>query len=149
VIEFEPSGADRDRRNLMPPTRTAALLVAAALAVATLGLAGPSAAADRGPSTKSSITAHPSDDTPRVGQQFAVRGVYDGPGARAHDVKIQTFRNNRWLDIDGARVATRSDGSYRVRLILDIRGVRGLRAVGIAGGDRKNSYARFVVEVFR
>jgi hypothetical protein len=84
-----------------------------------------------------------------VGEEFAVRGVYDGPGPRAHDVKIQTFRNDRWLDLDGARVTTRSDGSYRVRVVLSIRGVRDLRAVGIAGDGRANSYKHFVVEVLR
>jgi hypothetical protein len=95
------------------------------------------------------ITAHPSNDTPHLGEQFVVRGVYDGPGRKAHDVKIQTFRNDRWLNLSGARVTTRADGSYRVRVILDVRGVRDLRAVGIAGSGHPNSYARFVVEVFR
>jgi hypothetical protein len=136
--------------------RTAAAVGAVSLAAAaSVGLgAGPSAADRAGLAhhahyATASITAHPSDDTPQVGQQFVVRGVYDGPGARAHDVKIQTFRNDQWLNLDGARVATRSDGSYRVRVILNIRGVRDLRAVGIAGDGHKNSYARFVVEVFR
>ena len=48
-----------------------------------------------------------------------------------------------------ARVTTRIDGSYRVRVVLNVRGVRDLRAVGIAGDGHRNSYARFVVEVFR
>jgi hypothetical protein len=129
----------------MTVTRTSALVTAASLlAASAIGLTGSPAAAQR-----ASITAHPSDHTPHVGQEFVVRGVYDGPGTRAHDVKIQTFRDGRWRILDGARVTTSSDGSYRVRVILGIRGVRDLRAVGIAGGDRRNSYARFVVEVFR
>jgi hypothetical protein len=131
----------------MPTIRIAAIVGAGSLlAAATAGLAADaSATAARAPS---SITAHASDDTPHVGEEFVVRGVYDGPGAAAHDVKIQTFRNDRWLNIDGARLTTRSDGSYRVRLVLNIRGVRDLRAVGIAGDDHRNAYARFVVEVF-
>ena len=74
---------------------------------------------------------------------------YDGPGRARSDVKIQTFRDDHWLNLDGARVTTRTDGSYRVRVVLNIRGVRDLRAVGIAGDGHRNSYARFVVEVFR
>jgi hypothetical protein len=133
------------------------LTAATGVAVATIALCVAAAPADgsaSGPASASmsahrqpTITAHPSDRTPHVGQEFVVRGVYDGPGRRAHDVKIQTFRNDRWLNLTGARVTTRADGSYRVRVILDLRGVRDLRAVGIAGPDHRNSYARFVVEV--
>jgi hypothetical protein len=131
----------------MTAVRTRTPIIAALVAVvATAGLApGASAAAVARPS----ITAHPSNDTPQVGEQFVVRGVYDGPGRGAHDVKIQTFRDDHWLNLDGARVTTRSDGSYRVRVVLNVRGVRDLRAVGIAGDGHRNSYARFVVEVFR
>jgi hypothetical protein len=133
--------------------RMAAAAAAAAVALGSLGLqtsaTEPGRATSHPAAHRPPITAHPSDNTPRVGEEFAVRGVYDGPGPRAHDVKIQTFRNDRWLDLDGARVTTRADGSYRVRVILNIRGVCDLRAVGIAGDGRGNSYARFVVEVFR
>jgi hypothetical protein len=131
----------------MTAVRTRAPVTAVLVAVvATAGLApGASAAAAARPS----ITAHPSNDTPQVGEQFVVRGEYDGPGRGVHDVKIQTVRDDHWLNLDGARVTTRSDGSYRVRLVLDVRGVRDLRAVGIAGDGHRNSYARFVVEVFR
>jgi hypothetical protein len=137
----------------MYPSRHAAVVGAAiAVAFASASLAGGASAAGQ-PSERGEhpppITAHPSEHTPRVGEQFAVRGVYDGPGPRAHDVKIQTFRDDEWLNLDGARVTARSDGSYRVRVILRIRGVRDLRAVGIAGKGRPNSYARFVVEVLR
>jgi hypothetical protein len=133
-------------------TVVGAVGAAAAVAVASAGLApGPAAAGEPGSGRehRAPITAHPSEHTPRVGEQFVVRGVYDGPGPRAHDVKIQTFRDDEWLNLDGARVTARSDGSYRVRVILRIRGVRDLRAVGIAGNGRPNSYARFVVEVLR
>ena len=99
--------------------RTALNAAAAAAAdtFASAGLVSASAvsaksAAERRPP----ITAHPSDHTPRVGAEFAVRGIYDGPGPRAHDVKVQTFRDNRWLDLDGARVTTRSDGDVEVRV---------------------------------
>jgi hypothetical protein len=137
----------RLRRRAVP---VAAAVSAAATAMAVATMAGPVASASaRAAARAPSITAHPSNDTPHVGEEFVVRGVYDGPGTGVHDVKIQTFRNDRWLNLDGARVTTRSDGSYRVRVILSIRGVRDLRAVGIAGDDHRNSYARFVVEVLR
>jgi hypothetical protein len=127
------------------PTR----VLAAAGLVAAVVTAGLAAVAAASAAAKPSITAHASNDTPHVGEQFVVRGVYDGPGRGAHDVKVQTFRNDEWLNLDGARVTTRADGSYRVRVVLEIRGVRDLRAVGIAGDSHRNSYARFVVEVFR
>jgi hypothetical protein len=135
-----------------PVRHRAAVGAAAFVAFALVGLpADASGAGKHGEHSqhRPPITARPSDHTPRVGEQFVVRGVYDGPGRRAHAVKIQTFRNDEWLNIDGARVTTRSDGSYRLRVILNIRGVRDLRAVGIAGSGRPNSYARLVVEVLR
>jgi hypothetical protein len=133
----------RARRGALAGAVTAS--VAALVAGVGVAANASAAAAHHAPS----ITAHPSDDTPQVGEQFVVRGVYDGPGRRAHDVKIQTFRDDHWLNLDGARVTTRTDGSYRVRVVLNVRGVRDLRAVGIAGDAHRNSYARFVVEVFR
>jgi hypothetical protein len=130
----------------MTAIRTGASVTALVAVVATAGLAPDASAAA---AARPSITAHPSNDTPHVGEQFVVRGGYDGPGRAALDVKIQTFRNDHWLNLDGARVTTRSDGSYGVRVILNIRGVRDLRAVGIAGDGHRNAYARFVVEVLR
>jgi hypothetical protein len=131
----------------MKTIRLAVAACAAATTVA-LGLMAPPAQASVAATHRPPITAHSSDDTPQVGEEFVVRGVYDGPGRRAHDVKIQTLRKDQWINLDGARVTARSDGSYRVRVILNVRGVRDLRAVGIAGHGRPNSYARFVVEVF-
>jgi hypothetical protein len=134
----------------MKPTQIAGRVAVAVGAAASVAIVSPAVGASaHGEHHRPPITAHPSDDTPRAGQAFFVHGVYDGPGRRAHDVKIQTFRNDKWLTLDGARVTARADGSYRVRVILNIRGVRDLRAVGIAGGDRPNSYKRFVVEVER
>src|SRR4051812_41546503 len=105
----------------MNPTRHAAAVGAAvALAMASAigaSAVGASAAGEPG-EHRAPITAHPSEHTPRVGEQFVVRGIYDGPGPRGHDVKIQAFRDNEWLNLDGARVTARSDGSYRVRVIL-------------------------------
>jgi hypothetical protein len=118
---------------------------AAVSAVAAASYAPASPAAAR----PAPINARPSDHTPHVGEQFVVRGAYDPPGRRAHEVKIQTLRDDRWRDLDGTRVWTRADGSYRVRVVLFLRGVRDLRAVGIAGGGRRNSYARLVVQVLR
>jgi hypothetical protein len=127
-------------------TVTSAAVWALALAATSAPLAAEAGADEV---RRALITAHGSDHTPRIGQQFVVRGLYDGPGRRRHEVKIQTYRHLRWLDLKGARVTTRADDSYRVRVVLHIRGVRDLRAVGMAGPGRPNSYARFVVEVHR
>jgi hypothetical protein len=95
----------------------------------------------------SSITAHPSDPTPQLGGEFVIRGQYLDHGGSAvdHAVKVQTYRKGEWLNIAGAKVATDSEGRYRVRVVLFVRGVRDLRVVGIGDGDR--TYHRLVVEV--
>lgn len=97
----------------------------------------------------SKITVRISDPTPASGQTMVLRGRYllAGSPAAGHKVKVQTYRNGGYDTISGATVLTRSDGRYRVRLVLQARGVRDLRAVGVAGGHRENSYHRFVVEV--
>ena len=125
-------------------------LARAAVAAITL-LAVVSAPAEAQRHGASSVTARVPNPTPAVGEEFIVRGRYllDGAPAAGHDVKVQTYRNRHWLDLDGARVAVRSDGRYRVRVILFVRGVRDLRVVGLAGPGYPNSFDRIVVEVVR
>lgn len=97
----------------------------------------------------SKITVRISDPTPVAGQTFVLRGRFTlgGADAAGHTVKVQTYRNGHYRQIDGARVTTDSEGRYRVRLILLTRGVRDLRVAGVAGGHHSNTYHRFVVEV--
>jgi hypothetical protein len=111
-----------------------------------LALSAPAMAAQVG---SSSVTAHASDDTPGSGETFIVHGryIHDSVPAADHAVKIQTYRNGGWEDIDGVRVRANDSGKYRLRVILFTVGVRDLRAVGIAGDGLHNSYDRFEVQV--
>lgn len=106
----------------------------------------PALALPRGDST---ISVRVSDYTPKSGQVFVVRGRYthDGSVAAGHTVRLQTYGQGRWANITGARVTTRSDGTYRLRVILSARGVRDLRMVGLAGDGHRNTFHRFVVQV--
>lgn len=99
--------------------------------------------------TGSSITVRVSDHTPDAGQAFVLRGRYRHHGAVAagHTVRVQTYADGRWSNIVGARVQTRADGTYRLRLILEVHGVRDLRVKGVAGGAERASFRRFVVQV--
>jgi hypothetical protein len=99
----------------------------------------------------SRITAHASDYTPTAGQVFIVRGRYlhDGSVAAGHTVRLQTYAGGGWISIAGARVKANADGTYRLRVILFVRGVRDLRVMGRAGDGHRNSFHRFVVEVQR
>lgn len=150
----------------MTITRTSRVLLGAALCLsAALGSTASTAIAATTPQTattastalaqrhgESSITARVSNPTPAAGEEFVVRGnyVFEGLPAGGHAVKVQTYRDQRWINIEGARVTAQADGDYRVRVVLFIRGVRDLRVVGISGTpDHPNSHHRFVVEVTR
>lgn len=125
--------------------KLAAALAGAGLALApVLVTAGPALAHGT-----SKVTVRISDPTPTSGQTFVLRGrlTLEGADAPGHTVKVQTYRNGQYRPIQGARVVTDSEGRYRVRLILQTKGVRDLRVVGVAGGHHTNAYHRFVVEV--
>jgi hypothetical protein len=124
--------------------RRMAVAVIVPLALPAVVGAAPADAARHG---ASSISVHASDPTPRLGEEFVLRGRYlaNGGPAAGHAVKVQTYRHGEWANIKGAKVTARPDGRYRVRVILFVEGVRDLRVVGIASDH--NSYHRIVVEV--
>lgn len=125
-------------------------ILAAALSIAALGAltltAGPADAAD----PRARVTASASDTTPASGQQFVITGRVTGPlgNGRAGVVRIQTLRGGTYVDLAGARVATDSDGDYRVRVVLAQAGDRVLRVVANpAGSDLRNAHRRLAVDV--
>ena len=123
---------------------------AGAVALATLApltMAVPQAA--QAHTLTSSITAHVTDSTPASGQTFRVFGRFtiNGRLAVGHLVKIQELRNNTWLPLKGAQIRTNSEGRYRLRLILSLKGRNVLRAVGVTQKGHRNAYRRFVVTV--
>ncbi len=131
-----------NKRILRTVTTVAA---AGALAAGTVVVASPADAAPR----RAHITAHPSDSTVDSGEQFVVRGRFtvDGHAAGSRPVKIQRWTGGGWQPVTGAHVQSRSDGTYRVRVILFTDGNRVLRAVGEAPGGLRNAYDRFTVWV--
>lgn len=123
---------------------------AGAVALATLApltLAAPEAA--QADALTSSITAHVTDVTPASGQTFRVFGrlTVNSRLAVGHLVKIQELRHGTWLPLKGAQIRTNSQGRYRLRLILTLKGKNVLRAVGVTEKGHRNAYKRFSVTV--
>lgn len=129
----------------MNPRRAAGVVALATLAPLTV--VAPSAA--QANTFTASITAHVTDSTPASGQTFRVFGRFmiNGEPAEGHLVKIQELRNNTWLPLKGARLPANSEGRYRMRLILTLKGVNLLRAVGVTGDGHRNAFRRFSVTV--
>ena len=97
----------------------------------------------------SRIAVRVNDYTPNAGDAFVVRGIYtpDGSVAAGQVVRLQSYSNGGWSNIRGARVTTDSDGRYRMRVILSVRGVRDLRVMGSPTDGHQRSFHRFVVQV--
>jgi hypothetical protein len=96
----------------------------------------------------SEITVRADDYTPQSGQTFVLRGRFseDGRPARGEKVRLQSYRQG-WHNITGAVVTTDSDGRYRMRVILSVKGVRDLRVKGVSSDGDHHAFRRFVVEV--
>ncbi len=97
----------------------------------------------------SSITAVPDNDKPASGQTFHVNGLFldQGKPANHEVVKIQALEAGNWVQLTGAQMLTRSDGTYTMRLVLQAKGERELRAVGIVPGPARDAFKRFEVTV--
>ncbi|MFB9312268.1 hypothetical protein [Nocardioides plantarum] len=104
-----------------PRRLAAATLVATLVPVGALGLASTADAA-----TASRITVTTSDSSVSSGEQFVLSGRLSTPGV----VRVQTREGSTWKAVNGAVVDTRSDGTYRVRVVLGHTGDRTLRVVG-------------------
>lgn len=95
------------------------------------------------------ITAHATDTTPASGQTFRTVGRFtiNGHPAVDHVVKVQTFRNGAWQQLKGAKMLTNNGGDYKMRIILQQKGLRHLRAVGVTGDGHPNAFKQFTVTV--
>ena len=111
-------------------------------------VAGTTQAADAA-APASSITVTSSDYTPASGQTFYVSGVFVDQGVPAdHEpVKVQRLFQGTWTTLTGAVVRTTSDGHYRMRVILETKGVRYLRVVGVTAGPAHDAFKRFTETV--
>ena len=105
-----------------------AAIVAAALSSSALA---PSATADPGHLPRPGIQA--SDYRVSSGEQFIVHGKIRlgyGPDqipAPPSTVQVQTKRHGSWHNLRGARVKSKENGRYRVRVVLQMPGKRKLR----------------------
>ncbi len=90
-----------------------------------------------------------SDYTPASGQTFAVSGVFVDQGVLAdHEpVKVQRLFQGTWSTLTGAVVRTTSDGKYELHVILQTKGVRDLRVVGVTAGPAHDAFKRFTETV--
>ena len=107
--------------------RTAPRRLAAAAFVATLapvGALGLATSADA--ASTSRITVTTSDSSVASGEQFVLSGRLSTKGV----VRVQTREGSTWKPVSGAVVSTRTDGTYRVRVVLGHSGDRTLRVVG-------------------
>ena len=121
--------------------RVATPIAAVAL---TVGLISPAATANRHDAPhlpNAGIQA--SDYRVSSGEQFIVRGRItlgygpDRMAAPPSDVRVQTKRHGKWRALPGARVTSRDNGRYRVRVMLQMPGKRRLRVNVKTPGFRK------------
>lgn len=129
--------------------RIAGGVAACALVTGVVATATTAQAAGSAPASSASITAKTSDATPASGQQFVVTGKVTGEkgplGGRS--VAVQSLRDGKWTQLTGAVVTTRSDGTYRVRVILSAKGLRTMRVLADAPGRSLDAAKRFTVTV--
>jgi hypothetical protein len=123
----------------------------AALLVAALPLAGLVAAeaAHATAAPQASITIQASDKTPASDQAFTVSGAFteNNKAASNHVVEIQTLRGSTWQALAGAQERTNAQGRYQLKVVLDSKGQRTLRVVGIGTGSQRNAHHNLSVTV--
>jgi hypothetical protein len=129
-------------RNKIGAVALVAVLPLAAVAAVAVG--GAEAAAPH-----ASITAKVSDPTPASGKAFTVSGTFteNKKAAGGQVVKVQTQSNGVWQALTGARERTTGAGGYQLEVILNAKGVRQLRVVGVGTGSEPNARQPFTVTV--
>lgn len=121
--------------------RCAVPIAAAALTVSVLAPASAANRADAPHLPNASIQV--SDDRVSSGEQFIVRGRItlgygrDKMPAPPSDVRVQAKRHGKWSLLRGARITSRENGRYRVRVVLQMPGKRPLRVNVKTPGFRK------------
>lgn len=124
-----------DAHRSIGPVRRTAIAGAAAAIAASLLVAAPAVAEEPAPSR---MTAIPSKFQVDPGEQFVVRGrmLSQGEPVVGAPVRVRTWSDEgRFVDIEGARVKTNSEGRYRVRIVLYRKGDRLLKVIGNPAGD--------------
>jgi hypothetical protein len=109
-------------------TARRAVATAGTLAVAaTLVAAAP---AQSTTTTSSKVSVSTTDSTPASGQTFRLSGAVRSEGVKVPaTIRVKTYSNGHWVQLKGAVMQTNRDNTYRMRIILQMKGERLLRVV--------------------
>lgn len=109
-------------------TARRAVATAATLAVAaTLVAAAP---AQSTTTTPSKVSVSTTDSTPASSQTFRLSGAVRSEGVKVPaTIRVKTYSNGHWVQLKGAVMQTNRDNTYRMRIILQMKGERLLRVV--------------------
>ena len=107
--------------------RRAVATVGALAATATLVAATPAQSATL---TPSKVSVSTTDSTPAVGQTFRLYGAVSSKGHKVPaTIRVLTYGNGHWTQLSGATMKTNRDNTYRIRIVLQLKGKRQLRVV--------------------
>jgi hypothetical protein len=125
-----------------------AVALVAVLPLAAIGITAGVAEASTAPQAK--ISANVSDATPASGKLFTISGTFTESGKAAADqvVKVQAQQaNGTWKTLIGAKEHTTTKGGYDLEVILNAKGQRDLRVVGVGTGAQPNATRPLTVTV--
>lgn len=109
-------------------TRRSAAVVGSIVAATSLVAVSPAASATL---AVSRVTVTASDTTPASGQAFTLSGAVVSGGVKVPAaIRVLTFRNGAWVQLHGAVMTTNRVSTYRIRIVLQMKGQRMLRVVG-------------------
>lgn len=123
-------------------TKVGALALAAVLPLTAVAAAeAATASASTSAAATSQVTATASDPTPKSGKAFTISGKFtvNGKGVANHTVKVQSKVKGKWTMLSGAKDQTVQSGNYSIRIILNTKGERTLRVVGVGTGSQPNA----------
>jgi hypothetical protein len=132
----------------MSTKKLGAIALLAVLPLGAIGVTAGVAEASTTPLAK--ISAAVSDATPTAGKMFTVSGTFteSGKAAAGQLVKVQAQQaNGSWKTLTGAKEHTTTKGAYDVEVILNAKGQRDLRVVGVGAGTAPNAIQQLTVTV--
>lgn len=113
--------------------RHATALVATLAAAVSLTGVSPAQSETLAPSR---VTVTSTDYTPASGETFRLYGAVRSEGERVPaTIRVKTYRNGEWVQLDGAVMHTNRYDRYRIRIVLQMKGERLLRVIGNPDGD--------------
>ncbi|HCB05531.1 MAG TPA: hypothetical protein PLZ93_15550 [Nocardioides sp.] len=124
--------------------------IAMVTALPLVALGATVSAAEAAPAPQTKISANVSDKTPAAGKRFTVSGKFTAQGTAAANqvVKVQAEQaNGTWKTLTGAKERTTAKGAYDIAVILNAKGQRDLRVVGVGTGNQPNAVRTFTVTV--